>query len=211
MVSKPDPDGLSRYAVGFFIHALQSRPDGVLIILDNWQVISRPVIYEILSDLVPLLPQQTQLVIGGRNSLDLIRHLALERMHVAGQVQIIDRSDLRFTPDELEGFFRLKDVSEGWPIAVNFLTQMGSLLEEAKDTIPQVLANYIDREILQGVPSEILEFLIKVSVFSHFTTSDCDQLLGDRPFRPSYRHRKPAYHHSFQILQFNIPRIKLGL
>ena len=192
LVSKPDPDGLSRYAVGFFIHALQSRPDGVLIILDNWQVISRPVIYEILSDLVPLLPQQTQLVIGGRNSLDLIRHLALERMHVAGQVQIIDRSDLRFTPDELEGFFRLKDgslekeqfdlvvnVSEGWPIAVNFLTQMGSLLEEAKDTIPQVLANYIDREILQGVPSEILEFLIKVSVFSHFTTSDCDQLLGN--------------------------------
>lgn len=201
LISKADPDGLCRAAVSFFAHALERAPRGALIVLDGWQAITHPVIYRLVSSLVPLLPPQVQLAVGGRNPLDLIWDLALERLHLAGQVRVITRRDLQFTPEELESFFALRcaslererfsfaaTLSAGWPIIVNFLTQMPSGASEDDDQVPYALASYIDREILEGEPVEVLNFLTKTAVFSSFTIDDCDELLGRSFSREIIRH-----------------------
>lgn len=68
-------------------------------------------------------------------------------------------------------------LSGGWPITVSFFAQLSSGPETAKENSP-ALAAYMDRELLQEMPEEISDFLIKTSVFSQFTAADCDQLLG---------------------------------
>ena len=196
LISKTEASALSRSAVSFFVRALTSLPEGPLIILDNWQVISHPDIYQLLTELIPLLPDHTQLAIGGRNPLDLIRHLALERLHLAGRVQVVGRKDLTFSPQELDTFFEahcsslaqeawqfVVDLSEGWPIMVSCLAQMENVFEELENRIPPTLAAYLDREVLQGIPWDVLEFLVKTSVLSAFTAADCDQLLGSHASR----------------------------
>lgn len=169
---------------------LEALPDGALMFLDNWHAINHPFIYQMISDLVPLLPSHTQLILGGRNPLDLVAQLGLERLHLAGEVHVVGRSDLRFSHDEIEEFLNLRSctlepkqidrvaaITDGWPIMVQFLTQQCSEFEY-QEQLPEVLAAYMEREILAGIPREIVEFLIRVSVFSHFTEDDCEQLLG---------------------------------
>jgi len=190
LASRTEPEALCRSALSFFIRALETLSAGVLIILDNWQAITHPLIHQFVAELITLLPQQAQLAVGGRNSLDLLSQLALEGRYLAGQVQVVGRQDLQFAQTELENFFslgtsprgraeleRAAALSAGWPITASFLTQTAST-EAAKDRVPPALAHYIDREILQGVPGEIQDFLIKISVFPSFTAADCDQLLG---------------------------------
>jgi LuxR family maltose regulon positive regulatory protein len=191
LVSRTEPEALCRPALSFFVDALEASSSGLLIVLDNWQVISDPIIYRFVSELIPLLPAGSQLVLSGRSSLDLLGRLALEGLHLAGQVQLIGRRDLSLTPAELERFFALRDsslteeqlelvaaLSGGWPITVSFFAQLSSGPETAKERIPPALAAYMDRELLQEMPEEISDFLIKTSVFSQFTAADCDQLLG---------------------------------
>lgn len=184
-------EGLARWAASLFIRALEARPQGVLLILDNWQAITHPFIYEMLRELIPLLPQETTLVLGGRNPLGLVVQLGLERLHLAGQVQLLDRGDLQFNQEELaafaalrcptldqEQFSRAAQLSGGWPICLNFLTQLDAVWGEALDQIPPALAAYLDREIWAAVPQDLFSCLIKVSVLPSFTSSDWAQLLG---------------------------------
>src|SRR5690554_1601120 len=155
----------------FLSHILESTLRAGLIILDNFQTITHPVIYQIIAELIPLLPDHTQLVISGRNPLELIHELALERLHLAGQVQILDRGSLKFTPEELESFYLLHDssveknqfelvaeITGGWPIMVDCLTKREVDLCAAQQRLPEVLTSYLDREVFHGVPEEILEF-----------------------------------------------------
>lgn len=187
----------------FLSHILESAPRAGLIIVDNFQTITHPVIYQIIAELIPLLPDHTQLVISGRNPLELIHELALERLHLAGQVQILDRGSLKFTPEELESFYLLHDssveknqfelvaeITGGWPIMVDCLTKREVDLCAAQQRLPEVLTSYLDREVFHGVPEEILEFLSKIAVFSEFTTADCDQLLGTSSSKDRIRYLK---------------------
>lgn len=190
LVSRTQPEALCRTALGFFVRALESLPHGALIILDNLQAIDHPIIYQFLTELVPLLPQHTQLAVGGRNSLELVGQLGLEGLHLTGQVRVLGRKDLEFSPEELEAFLSLRgtpavdqlklvaDLSAGWPITVSFLAQSGPGLAEAKEKISPALAGYIDREILQEIPEDIRDFLFKTSVLASFTAADSDYLLG---------------------------------
>ena len=135
-----------------------------------------------MGELVPLLPPQVQIAIGGRLSLDVVGTLGLERLHLAGEVQVVGRKDLEFSEAELDRFYTLRcpslereqfdtvaRMSHGWPIMVNFLTQQGRGLGEGQDKISPALAAYIDKEVLGIVPAELQDFLIKASVFSSFT------------------------------------------
>ena len=66
---------------------------------------------------------------------------------------------------------------------VSCLAQMENVFEELENRIPPTLAAYLDREVLQGIPWDVLEFLVKTSVLSAFTAADCDQLLGSHASR----------------------------
>jgi len=190
LISRTERDRLCRSAVSFCIRALESTT-GIVIALDNWEVISDPCIYQLVGELVPLLPPQVQIAIGGRLSLDVVGTLGLERLHLAGEVQVVGRKDLEFSEAELDRFYTLRcpslereqfdtvaRMSHGWPIMVNFLTQQGRGLGEGQDKISPALAAYIDKEVLGIVPAELQDFLIKASVFSSFTAAECDELLG---------------------------------
>ena len=189
--TKPELNKLSRPLVALLVSALQTiAKDGALVFLDNWHVIHHPPAYELVSELIPLLPPKVQFVISGRNSLELPYNLGLQRQQFSGQVQTIDRSDLKFSKEELETFFRLNNLpatqnqleyvatqTEGWPIAANFFAQSKTGLDRSWSKTPQALAGYIEAEILAGEAPEVIDFLNRVAVFSHFSISDCDQLL----------------------------------
>ena len=189
IVSMLDPDKLCRSAVSFFVQALQAKHfEHANIILDNWHVISDPLIYSFLDELIPLLPPTVRLILCGRSSLELAASLNLHRLHVAGQLQVFTRQDLQFTDDELkclcslsevsieDCFDKLRALSGGWPIAANYFAKHGKV-DTCQDAIPPAMASYIERDVLQGHPRDIVEFLSKVSVLPRFSASDCDQLL----------------------------------
>lgn len=190
IMSAEDPQKLHRSIVSFFVQLLQSsRLKNTTIILDNWHVIRDPLIYAFFSDLIPLLPPTVRLVISGRCTLELSAALNLQRLHAAGQVQLIDRQALQFAEDEVKDLCSLADIpaeehfadimelSGGWPIAASYLAKHLKEKGKINSGISEPISDYIEREILQSHPPDIVDFLTKISVLSSFSVSDCDQLL----------------------------------
>ncbi|NMB01040.1 MAG: tetratricopeptide repeat protein [Firmicutes bacterium] len=172
-----------RHLTSMFVRALEALAEhGALIILDNWQSISNPRIYSLISELISLLPPNIQMVIGGRNSLELPSTLGLHRLYASGELLLITRHDLEITEEELGDFFQARDPNlgpdmqrkllrycMGWPIALSFLTT---------EDVPPALANYLEYELLQQESPLIRDFLTKIAVLSRFSASDCQKLLG---------------------------------
>ncbi|NMO52251.1 helix-turn-helix transcriptional regulator [Actinoplanes sp. TBRC 11911] len=137
-----------------------------VLVLDDVQVLPAGPVLDGLSRLLAGLPDQLRVVLAGRTEPDL----ALHRLRVEGDLTEIRRPQLAFripeagdllmmhgVPASLAQTTRLVERSEGWPVGI-------TLMAAPDGTWPDTVRDYLMREVIDPLPPDTRDFLLRTSV-----------------------------------------------
>jgi ATP/maltotriose-dependent transcriptional regulator MalT len=165
-----------------------------VLILDDYHVLSDVRIHEAVEFLLSYLPPSLRLVLAGRFDPPL----PLARMRARGQLTEIRAADLRFTPAEAAGLVAavgqievgtqpldaLVDRTEGWAVGLKLaaLTLRGApdpaaRAAEVRGDDRHIL-DFLASEVLDRLPAERREFLVRTAVLDRLCGPLCDAVLG---------------------------------
>lgn len=164
-----------------------------LLVLDDYHLIRKAEIHEMLDFLLEYAPRTFHLVLLTREDPPL----ALSRLRARGQLTEFRAADLRFTSEEIAAFFRetldltldaeavaaLAARTEGWVaslqlagLALRSQQEQSAFLERFSGSHRYVI-DYLLDEVLMQQPPEVREFLIRTSILERFCAPLCDALL----------------------------------
>jgi LuxR family transcriptional regulator, maltose regulon positive regulatory protein len=179
-----------------FLNDLNSIPEELILVLDDYHVIEAPPLNQALSFLIEHLPPQLHLVVATREDPPI----PLARLRVRGQLTELRAADLRFTPVEAAEFLNqvmglklsgedvaaLENRTEGWIAGL----QLAALsMQGNKDTTSFIksftgshrfVLDYLVEEVLQKQPARIQNFLLRTSILDRLCGPLCDAVLLDR-------------------------------
>jgi len=173
----------------------RARPGGeVILVLDDYHVITSAEIHNGVAYLVEHLPPDVHLVLAGRADPPL----PLARLRAAGELLEIRAADLRFTPAEAATYLNevmgltlgeddvaaLEARTEGWIAAL----QLAALSMQGRDDPAAFVASfagddrfvvdYLAEEVLERQPPEVRRFLLHTAVLPRLTGPLCDAVTG---------------------------------
>jgi LuxR family transcriptional regulator, maltose regulon positive regulatory protein len=172
----------------------QPRADEVLLVLDDYHLISSPLVHESLGFLIEHRPPVLRLVLTSRSDPPL----ALARLRASGQLAELRAAELRFTAVEAASMLRdaasaeLPDVTvaalaertEGWAAGLQLA---GLSLHGQQDVAGFVAAftgthryilDYLAEEVLEHQGEQVHEFLLATSVLERLSGDLCDAVTG---------------------------------
>ncbi len=167
----------------------------ILLVLDDYHVISHPEIHEALGYLVEHQPHQLHLVITSREDPPL----PLSRLRARGEMAEIRMHDLRFSLDETTQFFSqamnldlgsevisvLEARTEGW---IAGLQLAGFVLKNLPnhqafmDTFSgshRFVLDYLTDEVLHSQDEEVRQFLVQTAILKRFNSDICQAMTGN--------------------------------
>ena len=165
-----------------------------ILVLDDYHVITSPAVHEALIFLVENIPPQMRLVILSREDPPL----PLARLRARQQLTEIRVADLRFSPEETAAFLNqvmelnlsrsdvetLETRTEGW-IAGLQMTAISISGRDDRSSFIRTFASsnrfifdYLLDEVLEGLPPEVQDFLLKTSILDRMCASLCDAVTG---------------------------------
>ena len=187
--SDPDPDS----ALTACLDLGSGRREPVVIVLDDYHLITDPAIHRDVAFLLDHLPDQVHVVIAGRDEPPL----PLARLRARQQVVEIRLDELRFRPDEVAAFLSMargldlpsdtvvaiNDQLEGWAAGLQLyaLTVPTAGMANAPPRITgrhRLIADYLRAEVLDRLPDRQRRFLLRVSVLERLSGSLCDAVHG---------------------------------
>ncbi len=179
------------------IHEIMTIDTPFVLVLDDFHVITTPVLHEVIAFLVDYLPPQMHLVLSSRT----FPPIALARLRVQGQVTQIQATDLRFTMPEVTDFFNtvmglhlkeadievLEQRTEGWVAGLRLAAQALQGLEavQAADFLVSFagnhrdIAEYLLEEVFYRQPEHIQTFLLQTCILDRFCAPLCDVLIHE--------------------------------
>ncbi|MFL7837882.1 MAG: LuxR C-terminal-related transcriptional regulator [Candidatus Promineifilaceae bacterium] len=164
--------------------------NGIILVLDDYHVVTNQTIDEALSFLLDHLPPTLHLVITTRED----PALPLSRLRARGRLTELRAADLRFTPDEAAQFLNqvmglelmaeevaaLEKRTEGWITGL----QMAALsMQGRSDTAAFIDAftgshhfvlDYLLEEVLSRQPQDVQDFLLQTAVLDNLNGPLCD-------------------------------------
>ncbi len=167
----------------------------IMLVLDDYHVISHLEIHEALRYLVEHQPHQMHLVITSREDPPL----PLPRLRARGEMAEIRMHDLRFSLDEATQFFSLamkldlesqvisllEARTEGWiaglqlaGIVLKNLPDHQAFMDTFSGSHRYVL-DYLAHEVLQSQAEEVRHFLVQTAILKQFNTDICQALTGN--------------------------------
>ncbi len=167
----------------------------IMLVLDDYHVISHPEIHEALRYLVEHQPHQMHLVITSREDPPL----PLPRLRARGEMAEIRMHDLRFSLDETTRFFShsmkldlesevisvLEARTEGWiaglqlaGIVLKNLPDHQAFMDTFSGSHRYVL-DYLTDEVLQSQDEEVRQFLVQTAILKRFNTDICQAVTGN--------------------------------
>jgi LuxR family transcriptional regulator, maltose regulon positive regulatory protein len=170
----------------------------LLLVLDDYHVITSSQIHESLAYLVDHLPPTLHLVILSRSE----PALPLARWRARGDLQEIGAADLRFSAEEVAAFLHLalpvqlpaeqrhalQARLEGWPTGLRLLA-LALAGKNERQEIERVLAefsgshryllDYFALEVLSSLPEARRIFLLRTSLLGRVTASLCAAVTGE--------------------------------
>jgi LuxR family maltose regulon positive regulatory protein len=193
-----DPaDTLTPAAVEAFLTVLVNKvnamPDSLILVLDDYHLISAQMVHDALSFLIDYLPDNWHLVIATRADPPL----PVARLRGCGQLTELRLSDLRFVPDEASEFLAramglalsASDVTaltartEGWIAGL----QMAALSLQGKDDVSQFVTaftgsnryilDYLLEEVLRRESDKVQTFLLQTSILDRLCAPLCDVVI----------------------------------
>ena len=185
--------GRLRETVSALVGALEATDvaNGV-IVLDDLHAVADARIFEFLGHLLDGLPQNWTLVIASR----VEPPLALGRWRARREVAEFDETTLGFSRKEVQALWRhatgyddpeqaerLLDRTQGWAAGLCLSLEVS---ERSNATAPRGvwhnrrhLFEYLASEVLEDLPGELQEFLLRCSLLSELTVPRCEQITGN--------------------------------
>ena len=176
------------------LNELESLPDGVDLVLDDYHLADGPAIAGDVAFLVEHLPPQVHLVISTRAD----PALPLARLRARGELVEVRAADLRFTVEEATAYLNdvvgldlddpeiamLEGRTEGWIAAL----QLAALSLQGRDDAAHFIAgfagddryvvDYLVEEVLGRQPDAVRRFLLDTSILDRLSASLCDAVTG---------------------------------
>jgi LuxR family transcriptional regulator, maltose regulon positive regulatory protein len=184
-------------ALTAFLNQVDRQSLTGLLILDNYHTITETSIHETLSFFLTNLPDTLHIILITRTE----PAIPLARLRANGELNEIQASDLRFTPQESATFLdrtveydlapemleRIEAQVEGWAAGLRLLAL--SLRGKTTQTeVEQVLAafhgkhrpikDYFVAEVLRAQPESLQDFLLRTSILKRFNASLCCAITG---------------------------------
>jgi LuxR family maltose regulon positive regulatory protein len=189
-----------------FLNDAARQESHLLLVLDDYHVITSSLIHESLANLVDHLPSTLHLVILSRSE----PALPLARWRGRGDLQEFHAADLRFSPEEMASFLRqalpvplpkeqlqsLEARLEGWPTGLRLLAltlQGKSEHQEIEQVLTgfsgshRYLLDYFALEVLSSLPEERRTFLLQTSLLGRVTAALCNEVTGERDSEQTLR------------------------
>jgi LuxR family transcriptional regulator, maltose regulon positive regulatory protein len=184
---------LTELALPLLVNALASLPSPIVLVLDDYHVISNPDVHQSMGFLVDHLPRTVQVAVAGRSDPPL----ALARLRASAELLEVRIADLRLSTEEatalLNGSLRLgltpeqvrilRDRTEGWAAGL----QLAGLSLRGREDPDRYIASFAgdDRQIVDYLVAEVLDhqsphvrdFLLRTSIAARLTGPLCDALL----------------------------------
>lgn len=176
------------------LNRLQSISHPLVLILDDFHLVSAQPIHRLVAFLVDHLPPQMHMVIVSRADPPL----PLALLRARGQLVEIRQSDLRFKPDEALAFLNqvmglgletgdvttLVSRTEGWiaglqlaATSIRSRADVHRFIQEFSGSNRFVL-DYLVDEVLRRQPQEVQDFLLETSILDRLTGPLCDAVIG---------------------------------
>jgi LuxR family transcriptional regulator, maltose regulon positive regulatory protein len=183
------PLGLPQTIASALINDLTNIDDEVVLFLDDYHLLTDPEIHKVMSFFIKRAPFNFHLVLTTRSAPDL----ALTKFRAQNQLLELDELELCFTLDETREFIDraglnqldMRDVralhakTEGWPAILRIIacTKFSSTAD-LKEFISGLsgsarpISLYL-REMLDGLPIDMVQFLLRTSILDRFSASLC--------------------------------------
>lgn len=185
-------------AVTSLLNAAAKVDARVLLLLDDYHLISEPKVHDAIRRLCEYMPVNMRLAIGTR----VDPPLPLARMRSRAEVAEIRMADLRFNAEEVREWCdtslgwtpsrssvkKLEKTTEGWAAALALI--MMSRPSAVEQGLEQQLArysqsqrhifDYFAQEILEHQPEQIRQFLLDTSVLDELSPDLCSTLTDNR-------------------------------
>ena len=166
----------------------------LVLILDDYQLITARPVHEAVTFLLDFMPPQMHLVIASRTDPEL----SLGRLRISGQLTELRATDLRFTEAEIAMFFQgvadlglsagdiasLLANTEGWAAGL----QVAALSMKGRDDVSgfiqsfsgsnRYILDYLIEEVLARQPEAIQRFLTQTAILERLSGSLCDAVLA---------------------------------
>ena len=179
------------------INAVSQGGQSLLLVLDDYHVITAPEIHAFMQMLVEHMPAPMRLVLVSREDPPF----PLPRLRARGQVTEIRERDLRFTQPEAERFFGdamglrllpqwvevLADHTEGWVAGLQ-LAALAILENPDRESIERFLqtftgsdryvVDYLLDEVYNRQPPEVQAFFLASCILERMCAPLCDALLA---------------------------------
>ncbi len=189
----PDVDPMQE-VVPSLLNELAESGQPLLLVLDDYHVISEPAIQSSVGYLIDHLPPGVQLAISTRTD----PHLPLGRLRASGDLMEVRAHDLAFSSRETSELLRsrfavdlddddvdlLRRRTEGWPAAVHLAGLSLREAEEATEFVGRFagddrnIADFLIAEALGTVSDRDREFLLRTSVLGQMTGPLCEVIAG---------------------------------
>jgi LuxR family maltose regulon positive regulatory protein len=181
------------------VNAIAATPGTLVLVLDDYQVISAPPIQRAIATLIAYLPSNFHLVIASRADIPL----PLARLRARGEVAEIRTEDLRCTADEAAAFLHtllgrdlapdeiatLLERTEGWMAGL----QLAALSLQGESDAAGLIAairgdnryiwDYLVDEVLNRQPPAVRQFLLATSLLDRMCADLCDSVLEVKDVR----------------------------
>ena len=177
------------------INALARLEKPAILVLDDYHIITNPLIHEMLDYFLEHQPQQAHLVITTRSDPTL----PLARLRARGQMTEIRASDLRFTEEEAGYFFNqsmqlvlkkediraLETRTEGWAVGLQLAALALKNIADPQHFVEtfrgshRFVLDYLAEEIVRQQRDDVRKFLIQTSIMERFNAESCEALTGN--------------------------------
>jgi len=176
------------------VNELAPVPNDLVLVLDDYHVISSAAVNGALTFLLENLPPNLHLVISTRSDPPV----PMARIRSRGQMVEVRADDLRFTPDEAAAFLRqamglvlspeqvaaLEERTEGWVAGL----QMAALSMHGRDDLDsfirafagtnRFILDFLVEEVLSREPEDVQSFLLQTAILTRLTGPLCDAVTG---------------------------------
>lgn len=193
MLPSPQPPPLDALLT-VLVNELAQFSDPLLLILDDYHLITAQPIHDILSFLLHYAPPTFHLLITTR----LDPPLPLARLRGRRELTELRAADLRFTPDEVAQFFNqvgvleltsediaaLSTRTEGWAVALQLVsiylqgrTNVSNFVHTITGSHRYIL-DYLVEEVLQQQSDASQTFLLQTAILDSLSAPLCDAVTG---------------------------------
>jgi len=189
MLRAPSPIGIEGILTEL-INDLSHIDEQIVLVLDDYHVISNDAIHRGVAFLLDHLPPSLRLAVTSR----VDPPLPLGRLRAGGQLTEIRADDLRFTLSEATTFLRdvmelnltsdevaaLEQKTEGWVAGIQLAalsmqgrTNPGSFIQAFTGS-HRFVVDYLTEEVLRNLPERLQTFLASTSILDRLSSSLCD-------------------------------------